>query len=452
MTKSLKKKIAVFQATVIDNPYIPLQPSHKQAVFLMREEEEVMFGGAARGGKTVGLLMAALQYVHHPDYAALLVRRTYTDLSLPGALIPMSHEWLGGTDAVWKEKKKTWVFPSGATLTFGYEVSERDKYRYQGAGLRYIGFDELSQFTETQYTYLFSRMTRQKKTDIPLRMRAASNPGGVGHEWVKKRFITPTPEQMKKMDRFFLPAFLTDNPFVDQEAYNRSLNRLDPVTREQLRYGNWDIGIAGNLFKREWFEVVGSAPPLAQQVRFWDMAATPKGDGGDPDWTVGCLLSEQGGIFFIKDIVRFRKTPAETERIIKQTAQMDGIETRIYMEQEPGASGVITIDHYAREVLKGFSFHGIRSTGSKITRAQPFSAACERGNVKICNSVGVSEMLAELELFPNGSHDDIVDALSGAFNQLNQGRDSGPAELISSDGRGEDIFPGYFSSSSIPSL
>jgi len=422
LTKSKKTKLLEFQVTVIDNPYIPHEPTEKQAKFLFQSDYlEGFYGGAARGGKTDALLMAALQYVTIPNYAALLLRRTYTDLSLPDALMDRAERWFLTSDASWHEKTKTWTFPSGATLTFGFLESERDKYRYQGAALQYVGFDELSQFTESQYSYLFSRLTRLEGVNIPLRMRTASNPGGIGHEWVKRRFITPPIEDMQKQNRFFIPAFLEDNPYVDQEAYEKSLNRLDPVTREQLRHGNWDIAIAGNMFKREWFEIIDAIPQGSRQVRFWDMAATEQKENKDPDWTVGCLLAEKNGIFYVGNITRFQKTPADTEMIIKQTAQMDGIRTRIYAEQEPGASGKIAIAHYARDVLKGYSFVGIPSTGSKVTRAQPLSAAAQNGNVKIVNGTWIGDMLSELVLFPTkGVHDDIVDAMSGAFNELNQ--------------------------------
>ena len=104
--------------------------------------------------------MAALQYVEVPEYAAILFRQSYADLSLPGALMDRAHGWLFQTDARWGDLKKTWIFPSGATLSFGYLENENDKYRYQSAEFQFVGFDELTQFTESQYTYLHSRLRR----------------------------------------------------------------------------------------------------------------------------------------------------------------------------------------------------------------------------------------------------------------------------------------------------
>ncbi|MFA5458675.1 MAG: LAGLIDADG family homing endonuclease, partial [Synergistaceae bacterium] len=190
------------------------------------------------------LLMAALQYAWVPDYAALILRRTYADLALSGAIMDRSLQWLTGTGAQWNSPGHKWTFPSGATLTFGYLESERDKYRYQSAEFQFIGFDELTQFTETQYSYLFSRLRRLKNTDVPLRMRAASNPGGVGHEWVKNRFKI---DSGGDPERPFIGAKLDDNPHVDQEAYEEALSKLDYVTREQLRRGDWTITHSGGI-------------------------------------------------------------------------------------------------------------------------------------------------------------------------------------------------------------
>ena len=121
----------------------------------MLDTEEAFYGGAAGGGKSDCLLMAALQYVDIPDYAAILFRKTYADLTLPGALMDRARDWLSGTDARWKDEEKTWLFPSGASITFGYLENEQDKFRYKSAEFQFCGFDELTQFSETQYTYLF---------------------------------------------------------------------------------------------------------------------------------------------------------------------------------------------------------------------------------------------------------------------------------------------------------
>jgi hypothetical protein len=223
--------------------YIPHAPTPKQRAFLERTELESLFGGAAGGGKTDALLMAALEHVHVPGYAALLLRRTYPELALPGALMSRSHEWLTSTKARWNGEQKQWRFPSGATLSFGFLETERDKFRYQSAEFQFCGFDELSQFSEAQYTYLLSRLRRLVGSEVPIRMRAATNPGGSGHDWVKARFVAPG-----HASRPFIPSRLEDNPHLDQAAYREALSRLDSTTRAQLERGEWIRDSGGLIY------------------------------------------------------------------------------------------------------------------------------------------------------------------------------------------------------------
>lgn len=402
-----------FQKRVLKNKWIPHKPHPKQAEFLIEPAKEVLYGGAAGGGKSDALLMAALMYVDIPHYSAILFRRTYADLTLPGALIDRSLDWLGGTSAHWNSQEHKWHFPSGATLAFGNLERTQDKFRYQSAEFQYVGFDELTQFEEDQYRYLFSRIRRLENAYIPLRMRAASNPGNIGHDWVKRRFMIEGPTQR----RVFIPAKLDDNPSLDRKEYVQSLNQLDPITRRQYLDGDWTARHGGSIFKREWFTIIKDYPHDTRRVRFWDKAATKPKKGTNPDYTVGLQLTEDQGIYYIIDVKRMRGAPAETEALIKQTALLDG-RTRVYMEQEPGSAGVEAIDYYSRHVLKGHAFWGVKTTGSKSERAAPVSSAAEAGNIRIVEAAWNGAFLDELEAFPMGSHDDQVDALSGAFAQL----------------------------------
>ncbi len=294
--------------------YIPHAPTPKQRLFLSLPQKEAFFGGAAGGGKSDALLMAALQYVDVPGYAAIIFRRTFTDLQLPDALIQRSHEWLANSDAEYKSAIHTWTFPSGARLAFGYLSDEQKKFRYQGAAFQFIGFDELTQFYEDDYLYLHSRLRRTKcpfhegfrdkisgeaqpkpmdpKCSIcreysalsktPLRIRGAANPGGIGHLWVKQRYdIGPVieshnelghpiyaqhPKTKKRIfagrnpDRPYIPSLLLDNPYLDQEEYAESLANLDSVTREQLLSGDWAISSDGR-FRKEWAKYYTESPP-----------------------------------------------------------------------------------------------------------------------------------------------------------------------------------------------
>lgn len=217
--------------------------SAKQAAFLLLPQREAFFGGAAGPGKSDALLAGALQYVDVPGYAALILRRTYGDLALPGAIMSRAREWLYGK-AHWHDKTYTFSFPSGATLTFGYCEAEDDVYRYQGTEAQYIAFDELTQFSESQYEYLFSRLRGTSDIKVPLRMRSASNPGGVGHGWVKDRFV-----KGRKDGVVFIPARLDDHPDKQfKDDYRQSLVNLPELLRKQYMDGDWDVA-AGLAFQ-----------------------------------------------------------------------------------------------------------------------------------------------------------------------------------------------------------
>lgn len=228
--------------------YIPHIPHEKQHAFLWLECFEALFGGAAGGGKSDALLMAALQWVDVPGYSALLLRKTFQDLKLPGSLIPRSHEWLGQTDARWNENDKQWRFPSGATINFGYMQTEEDRFRYRSSEFHFVGFDELTDFTRLQYTYMASRIRKPVGLDknhplnaVPLRLRGATNPGGRGNYWVKLRFIDRTDEPPDDpTQRIFIPSKLADNPSIDYAQYYYALSQLDESTRAQLLDGDWE--------------------------------------------------------------------------------------------------------------------------------------------------------------------------------------------------------------------
>lgn len=394
--------------------YITLKPTAKQLAFLLLPCLEALYGGAGGGGKSVALLMAALQYADTSDYSALIIRKTFADLSLPGALIDVASSWLANSGVKWNETEKTWRFPSGATLTFGYLDSPKDKFRYQSAAFQYIAFDELTQFPELDYTFMFSRLRRLKDSSLPLRMRGASNPGNIGHDWVKTRFMSET-----ESGRIFLSAKVADNPNLDIEEYRKSLAELDPITRQQIEEGDWTARRSGNKFRREWFGVVDVAPSGCVMVRYWDMAATEPKKGRDPDWTVGLLMGLSANrVLYVMDVRRMRGTPNSTEQLVKQTAEVDGKAVKIRMEQEPGSSGVKAIDDFSRRVLMGWDFKGVLSTGSKEVRATPVASQAEAGNVKLVRGSWMTAFLDEMELFPTGSHDDQVDSLSGALATL----------------------------------
>jgi len=403
-------------------PYCPEDASITQKVFLRTYGLEALFGGAAGGGKSSALLMSALQYVDVPGYSAILFRRTYADLSLPGALMDRFREWMKNYDEVsWNNNSYTATFPSGARISFGYLNNTNDYLRYKGSEFQFIGMDEVTEIREQDYRYLFSRLRRPANGElatVPLRMRCASNPAP---NWVRQRFIVEGIES----GRIFVPSLLTDNPGIDAASYRLALAALDPVERRRLEEGDWWSTTLGTLFDRTSFVLIDpvEVPQVtgsARAVRFWDLAATePSSTNPDPDWTVGTLMLFDQGIAYVLDVRKARVKGDKVEHLIAQTAVEDGHAVAIRMEQEPGSSGKALVDQYARYILPGYDFGGIRSTGDKLTRARPFAAAVANGNVRVVRGSWLTDWLDEFSSFPEAcNHDDQVDSAVSAFTHL----------------------------------
>ncbi len=212
--------------------------------FMTASEDEILFGGAAGGGKSYGQLADALWYaLRYPGSRQLLLRRTLPELE--NSLIRTALAMYPGALYHYISSKHTGVFANGSLLDFGYCDSERDVYRYQSAEYDVIRFDELTHFTESMYLYLMSRL--RGATPYPRQMKSTTNPGGLGHDWVKRRFVEPAPPDTPISDplgsRRFIPARVQDNRFLmagDPNYVNR-LQRLPEQERRALLEGDWDL-------------------------------------------------------------------------------------------------------------------------------------------------------------------------------------------------------------------
>ncbi len=247
-----------------------------QTDFLAASEREVLYGGSAGSGKSFALLADPMRYFNNSNFSGLILRRTNDELR---ELIWKSQELYPKIypGSKWQEKKSQWVFPSGGKLWMTYLERDEDVLRYQGLSFSYIAFDELTQYaTSFAWGYMRSRL-RTTDPDLPLFMRATTNPGGRGHGWVKKMFVDPAPSNIKfaatDIDtgntltfpqghekegqplfyRRFIPATLKDNPYLMQDGqYEANLLALPETQRRQLLEGDWDVadGAAFSEFKQ----------------------------------------------------------------------------------------------------------------------------------------------------------------------------------------------------------
>jgi predicted phage terminase large subunit-like protein len=405
------------------------------------------------------LLAESLRDADSPHCRAVLFRRTYPELEEVWAradrLLPTI---LPGVKA--SSSTHEFRLPAGGKLFLRHLAEEDSVQIHRSSEYSFIGFDELTTFTESQYRFLFSRARSSK--GLHVRIRSATNPGGIGHDWVKKRwapwiekdhqgykakagermyFLTHprtgadiwVPEGTQgALSRSFIPARLSDNrALVEADPeYAARLASLDPLTRAQLAEGDWEAKSSQRgFFRREWFGMA-EAPRAARRVRYWDRAATEAAQGKDPDWTVGLLLAlSPQGRYVVEDMRRVQAGPGRVMDLIRQTAQDDGLGVEVALSQDPAAAGVFEANSYLNDPsLHRFVLTFHRETGSKVDRAKAVSAQVaprpggERGLFDVVSGEWNASFFSEVEDFPTkGIHDDVPDALGGAFRVLAQG-------------------------------
>lgn len=353
----------------------------KQIQFMQRPEYECLYGGAAGGGKSDAMLIEALRQVEIPNYRGITFRRTYPQLE---ALIARSLELYPKIypNAKYNSSEKRWMFPSGARLFFGYMQHETDKYNYQGKPYDYIGFDELTHFTYSQYMYLMSR-NRPTGANTRVYMRATANPGGIGHAWVKERFITPAPPltpieskyniqtpdgetiQIAKR-RIFVPATVFDNQELlkNDPEYLATLAALPEAERKALLYGSWD-SFDGQVFSEwrnnpegynnhKWTHVINEfdIPMNWQILRVFDFGYSR------PFAVLWLAFDEDGKCYVVEEFYGWNGTP----------------NTGCFMEAHEIAENIHRIEHKSPRLI-GHNIRGIadpaiwdKSHGESIAR------------------------------------------------------------------------------------
>lgn len=433
-----------------------------QTMFLGCEADIAFYGGAAGGGKSYGLLMDPLRHFNNKEFGGVIFRKTSVQVRNEGGLWDDSMKLYSMFRARPREATLEWRFPKGMSMSFANLEHEKDVFNYQGAQIAWLGFDEVTHFSESQFFYMLSR--NRSTSGVKPRVRCTCNPDP--DSWVRtfidwwigkdgfpiaeragvlRWFIrindaivwASTPDEIHKQYGYgveiqpksvtFIPAKLEDNKILMQKdpGYLGNLLALNRVDRGRLKDGNWNIrATAGTFFQRQTFPLVDAVPSgWIACIRYWDRAATkPSETKKDPDWTRGLKLYKYSdGRFCVADLKSDRDTPAKIEKLIKTTASHDGSSVKIMSQQDPGSAGVAEALNFV-SMLAGYDVHTEVLTKNKATRAKPVSAQAEVGNILVLRADWNNDFFDECENFSEDPseyvHDDIVDVLSGAFNAL----------------------------------
>lgn len=495
------KRVRVDAPEEPDKDYFSEEPNQQinigpqagpQMRFAGSEADIVIFGGAAGGGKSYGLLLEPLRNVYRtPLYAAVIFRRTTPSITHPGSLWdtsraiymntigavpyeskPLSWEWINktndntatGTGRIWE---------SGAKVQFSHLEHENTVKDWHGAQIPFIGFDELTEFTQYQFWYLVSRNRSTCGVKPYIRCTCNADADSWVAEliawWIDQDTGFPIPErdgviryfirvgdELKWSDnkddlqpeRLGLPRFTEDGKenvylvksltFISAKVHDNkvlmernpeylgTLLSLPKVERERLLGGNWKIKPAAGLhFNRSWVEIIDVAdlPEGLLWKRGWDLAATKKTQLNDPDFTCGTLIGKddtgEDPYTYVGDHKFGQWSSKEVEAKIKATAEDDGIDVEVSIPQDPGQAGKSQTVHM-KQMLDGFSVKTTPETGDKLVRFGPFSSAAENGFVKVVRGNWNERFFSQLEAFPEGGHDDDVDSTSRAFNAHRQ--------------------------------
>src|SRR5271169_2729269 len=437
-----------------------------QTAFLQSPADICIYGGAAGGGKTVGLILEPLRHAARvANFTAVFFRRTTPQITNPGGLWDESQKFypqLGGTP---HRGLREWRWPRAGRIKFSHLQFETTVYDWQGAQITLICFDELTHFSAHQFFYMVSRNRStcgvrpyiratcnpdadswvadflawwiDQETGLPIPERAgvlryyirvaekiewADRPEDLTQHLPRPDDLPPDFESPRPISVTFIPATVFDNPALLRvnPEYFAWLLSLPLLERERLLGGNWKIRpTAGLYFKREWCAVVDEVPAELDVVRYWDLAATEKTEFNDPDWTVGIKLGrDRNGGYWLLELVRARANPGDVEKLLLDTAAQDGKRVRSGFGKDPGQAGKSQAQHLVR-ALSGFTAAPSAESGDKATRFGPFSSQCRAGNVKILRGPWNEDLFRVLEGFPDLAHDDEVDACSGALEMLN---------------------------------
>lgn len=459
LEKALKSK-HIQEANEDENKSNIPEPQPKQVEFLESEADIVLCGGGAGGGKSQAILLDNVQprFINTPGYQSVIFRRTFPELKAPGGLWSESLRLYPLFGGIPHKTEFRWYFPSGATVTFAAMQHESDMYRWQGAQLTRVSFDEATLFEASQVEYLQSRM--RSPTGIKPQMRWSCNPdaGSWLRDWVEwwvgedgypipersgvlrwfvkrgeKRHWADTRKEL--IEKFpgsrpksftFIPSTIHDNPALLEinPDYLTELESLHPVDVERLLRGNWDIQFGGgSIYNREWFTY--SERPFHKYhdiIRFWDFATTAAERNADAFYTVGVLMARLGSEYMILDVVAQQLDPSPANALFVAIAIQDGIRVRQAWELEGGSAGQRLANFLQRELEKeGLQGYAVRPKGDKLARAIPVATEAKNGHVSVMVADWNDRILNALHNFdgtPTPLNADVSDALAGAYEEI----------------------------------
>lgn len=401
------------------------------------------------------------------EFSGVIFRRNTTQVKNPGGLWDESMKLYPRAGGVPVSHVLEWRWPHGGKMKFGHLEHEDTVLDWQGSQIPFIGFDELTHFSQAQFFYMLSRNRSMcgvrpyvratcnpdadswvatfiawwidQETGYPIKERAgkvrwmvrvsdvlywADSRAELLEKYGKPGLPDDHEDQIRPKSVTFIPATLADNKalMAADPDYKANLEALSRVERERLLYGNWKVKAASGLyFKRHEVNILQTMPDdIDKLVRRWDFAATEASESNpDPDWTAGVLMARRkNGRYIILHCVHERVRSQRVREIVRRVAEQDSYRVRIGIAQDPGQAGKEQAESYVRE-LAGFNVDIVKETGDKITRADPYAAQWQAGNIDLLAGPWNEAFLAEHEAFGGGSgHDDIVDAASGAFLML----------------------------------
>ena len=449
-------------------PTVEIIPQKRQFDFMSSEADICIYGGSAGGGKTWALLMDPIAFVEdYPTYNCVIFRRTIPDITRPGALWDESVKVYTQFEAIPNLSNHSWVFPSGAKVTFAGMQYEQDLTSWRGAQIPAIHFDQLETFTEQQFFYMLSR--NRSTCGVRPYVRATCNPepGWLADFlswWIaedgyadlsragKIRWMVnientlywgDTAEELQEkfpkslpLSVTFIPATIYDNQILLKEnpGYLANLQGLSKVDRERLlgdeqRGGNWKIKPeAGNVFNRDWFNIVTDWDKNRNWrfvIRF-DFAATARSIANDdPDFTAWCVEGRDpaSGEVLVLECDQKRMNPSAVyDEFVSRCEYWRnylgkyGFHLKVRWEREPGSASKRE-ERVLASLVPWADARGIPSSGSKIDRARPLAAQAEHGFVFALKGNWTEAWLNHLHSQP-ADHDDMMDATTGGYSDL----------------------------------